>query len=121
MNGLSLIARVSYIGLDCVRELSVIVLQEIIELLRSIDRRLALIANCNTDNSSPTVNPNHSYSRAQTARFLNVSTWTVDKARKDGLLVEARRVGKRDVRITGESIMEFHRQAHCSSVRVQKY
>jgi len=99
----------------------VIEFQTIIALLRSIDRRLAMIVDNNSDTPSPIVNPNHSYSRAQAARLLNVSTWTVDKARKDGLLVEARRVGKRDVRITGESILEFHQRANRSSVRVQRF
>ena len=90
-------------------------------LLISIDRRLALIADNVTDNPSPTIiNSDQSYTRRQTARLLGVSTWTVDRARKDGLLVEARRVGKRDVRITGESILEFHRESSRSSARIQK-
>ncbi len=95
--------------------------QSILGLLISIDRRLALIADGITDNPSSTViNPDQSYTRRQTARLLGVSTWTVDRARKDGLLVEARKVGKRDIRITGESILEFHRQARRSSMQVQR-
>ena len=95
--------------------------QKIIELLRSIDSHLALIANSSTGNPFPVViNSNQSYTRQQTARLLGVSTWTVDKARKDGLLVEARKVGKRDIRITGKSILEFHQEARRSSAHVQK-
>ncbi len=94
---------------------------KITELLHSIDRHLAQIADDITGNPSSTViNPDQGYTRRQTARLLGVSTWTVDKARKDGLLVEARKVGKRDIRITGESILEFHQAARRSSALVQK-
>jgi hypothetical protein len=95
--------------------------QAILSLLISIDRRLALIADSITDNPSPTViHPNQSYTRRQTARLLGVSTWTVDRARKDGLLVEARRIGQRDVRITGESILEFHQRVRRTTAQIQK-
>ena len=94
--------------------------QEIIALLRSIDRRLTVITEILGNDTPAAVNPNQSYSRTQTARLLGVSTWTVDRARKDGSLVEARRIGQRDVRLTGESILEFHRAACRTTVRVQK-
>ena len=100
--------------------MSDVMTNEIVELLRSIDRHLSVIANGTDNNLPPTVNPNQSYTRRQTARMFGISTWSVDRARKDGLLVEARRVGKRDIRITGESILEFHREACRSSTRVQK-
>jgi hypothetical protein len=101
------------------------VAMKIIGLLESIDGRLLSIDRHLSEMSSATVvehpaaiDPNQSYSRLETARLLNVSTWTVDKARKDGSLVEARRIGQRDIRITGESILEFHKASSRSPVRV---
>ncbi len=94
--------------------------KQIIDLLHSIDRRLATVAGGLGNDLPPSINPHQSYTRRQTARLLGVSTWTVDRARKDGLLIEARRMGKRDVRITGESILEFHQRARRSSTLVQK-
>jgi hypothetical protein len=96
-------------------------LDAILNLLISIDRRLSRIADGVTDNpSSIVINPDQSYTRRQTARLLRVSTWTIDKARKEGVLVEARRIGQRDVRITGDSLLTFMKKKDLASVRVQK-
>jgi hypothetical protein len=92
--------------------------KEMIELLRSINGHLSTITHTITDAPPPAIDPQQSYSREQTARLLGVSVWTVDRARKDGSLVETRRIGQRDVRITGESILEFHQAVRRSPVCV---
>ncbi len=86
------------------------------EVVRRIDKRLTRIEAMFRDNPSPPVMPDRSYTRSEAARFLGVSTWLIDRARKDGLLRETRRLGPRHVRITGESLMTWMRQAQESSV-----
>lgn len=63
---------------------------------------------------------NRAYTRTQAARLLGVSTWTIDKGRKAGLLAEARRIGQRDVRVTGESLVRFMKEREAGSVHVRK-
>ena len=41
----------------------------------------------------------------EAAALLRVSTWTIDRARKEELLAEVERIGARYVRITGESLV----------------
>ena len=84
--------------------------QEIISLMRSIDSRLAQIAQGVCNDELPPIHPDKAYTRQQAARLLSVSTWTIDHARKSGLLSEAERVGNRDVRIAGDSLVRFHRR-----------
>jgi hypothetical protein len=94
----------------------------ILNLLVSIDRRLMLIAEDIADASSSTeINSQHAYTRGEAARLLSVSVWTIDKGRKEGLLVDARSVGKRDVRITGESLLRFMNEKCDSLVRVRRF
>jgi hypothetical protein len=88
--------------------------------LVSIDRHLSKMRSATVDAPPPPIDPQQSYTREQTARLLRVSVWTVDRARKDGTLVEARRVGQRDVRIVGESILRFHEAARRAPVQVLK-
>ena len=95
--------------------------KEVIGLLRSIDQHLAVMSSAVVDAPPPTIDPHQSYTREQAARLLRVSVWTIDRARKDGSLVEARKIGQRDVRVTGESIMRFHEAARRAPVRVLKW
>ncbi len=89
-------------------------------LLESIDRRLQEVLRGQTTSSVAPVHPDRVYTRTQAARLLGVSTWTIDRARKQGLLVEARRVGQRDVRITGESLVALMKKTEAPSVRVRR-
>jgi len=84
--------------------------REITRLLRSIDGRLAGIAKESSKPSSIRLDPHRSYSRSEAARLLGVSTWTIDKARKLGLLKETARLGQRDVRLSGESLLVFQHE-----------
>jgi len=83
---------------------------QIIGLLASIDRRLARIADAVCETPPGAVDPNAAYARAEAARLLGVSVWTIDEGRRKGLLVETERLGQRDVRLTGESLARFHRE-----------
>ena len=79
-------------------------------MIRSIAHSLRRIADALSHHTAPEISPVQSYTRRQAARLLNVSAWTIDRARKEGLLAEAERIGQRDVRITGASLLRFHRQ-----------
>jgi len=92
---------------------------QVVSLLRKIDGRLSIIAQAVTASPPSSINPMQAYTRNQSARLLNVSTWSIDRARKQGLLAEARRVGTRDVRITGESLLAFMKTKETASVRVR--
>ena len=76
-------------------------------LLKSIDTSVRRIADALIVQSRPKIESGQAYTRRQSSRLLNVSVWTIDQARKDGRLVEARRIGNRHVRITGESLARF--------------
>ena len=93
---------------------------EIAAVLEVIDRRLALIERAFANPKPESIDGGRAYSRRQAARALGVSTWTIDKARKEGLLIEARRLGQRDVRVTGESLLAFMKINETASVRVRK-
>lgn len=92
---------------------------EICQLLAAIHAEVVRIADANCA-SIPVASAHQAYTRTQAARLLGVSTWTIDRARKQGALIEARRIGERDVRITGESLMEFVKESEANSVRVRK-
>lgn len=94
--------------------------QQVISLLRRIDGRLCSIAQAVAASTPDAINPQQSYTRTQAARLLAVSTWSIDKGRKEGLLIEARRIGQRDVRITGESLMACMKKKETASVRVRR-
>ena len=90
----------------------------VVQLLQSIDRRLVdLLADSQLRNGG---DPQKAYTRQQAARLIGVSTWTIDRARKQGLLIEARRFGQRDVRITGESLVRFMNERESASAHVRK-
>ena len=93
---------------------------EIATVLEVIDKRLARIERAYADPKPESIDGGRAYSRRQAARALAVSTWTIDKARKKGLLIEARRIGQRDVRITGESLLKYLTKSEAASVRVRK-
>ncbi len=93
---------------------------EIATVLEVIDKRLARIERAYADPKPESIDGGRAYSRRQAARALAVSTWTIDKARKEGLLIEARRLGKRDIRITGESLVRFVKERESGSVHVRK-
>ena len=76
-------------------------------LLKSIDTSVRRIADALIVQARPKIESGQAYTRRQSSRLLNVSVWTIDQARKDGRLVEARRIGNRHVRITGESLARF--------------
>lgn len=88
------------------------------QLLASICGNIARIAEVICENP-PAINPRQAYTRTQAARVLGVSVWTIDKGRKEGLLVEARRIGQRDIRITGESLLAMMKNKETASVRVR--
>lgn len=91
-----------------------------LQILGAINDRLGSIVEAVNGSLSGSIDPHHAYTRTQAARLLGVSVWTIDRARKDGLLIEARRIGQRDVRITGESLVEFLKNTEAASVRVRK-
>lgn len=83
---------------------------EIGRILLGIDQRLAQIATAVAMPAPAPINDRLSYTRRQAATALSVSVWTIDAARKKGLLRHANPLGIRDVRITGESLLRFQRQ-----------
>lgn len=91
-----------------------------IALLESIDRRLQVAIRARQDAGTAPIALDQAYTRTQAARLLSVSTWAIDRARKQGLLIEARRIGQRDVRITGESLLTFMKNRRVASVRVRR-
>lgn len=93
---------------------------EIAAVLEVIDRRLARIERAFANPEPESIDGGRAYSRRQAARALGVSTWTIDRARKQGLLVEANRIGQRDVRVTGESLAVFMQGRESASVHVRK-
>ena len=92
---------------------------EIAAVLEVIDERLARIERAYANPKCESLDAHHAYTRTQAASLLSVSTWTIDRARKQGVLLEARRLGQRDVRITGESLLVFMTQREAASVRVR--
>ena len=92
---------------------------QVVSLLEEINERLATIAKTLTATPPDAINPRQAYTRTQAARLLGVSVWTIDRARKQGLLMEAHRLRQRDVRITGESLLEFLKKREATSVRVR--
>ncbi len=84
--------------------------QDVVALLRSIHSDVERIAAAMSRTPQP-IDSTRSYNRQQTAHLMGVSVWTVDRARRDGQLVETERIGERDVRITGASILRFHRHS----------
>lgn len=93
--------------------------RDTLQLLVAIHAQLVRIADA-ACTSNPVVRPYQAYTRTQAARLLRVSTWTIDKARREGLLLEARRIGQRDVRVTGESLVAFMKQREATTVIVRK-
>ena len=91
-----------------------------LSLLETVAHRLQELLRARHD-ASPVVdfNSQQAFTRTQAARLLNVSVWTIDRARKQGLLIEARPIGKRDVRITGDSLIAFMQKKENASVRVR--
>ena len=66
------------------------------------------------------IEADQTYTRGEAAAILGVSTWTVDRARKDGRLVDVDRLGARYVRITGDSMMKYMNKSETASVGVRK-
>jgi hypothetical protein len=91
----------------------------ILTVLLKIEGNLDRIAKAVTDAPPSPINANQSYTRGQAARLLSVSTWTIDQARKQGLLAEASRLGERHVRITGESLLRFAQKKQNTKVKVR--
>lgn len=91
----------------------------VVTLLESIDRRLQVALRTQQETNVAPINPHQAYTRKQAARLLGVSTWSIDRARKQGLLIETRRIGERDVRITGVSLMAYMQEREATSVRVR--
>ena len=90
------------------------------QILQSIDARLERIVEV-LDGAPPTsIDARQAYTRTQAARLLGVSVWTINRARKTGELIETRRIGHRDVRITGESMLRFVEARPGESVRIRK-
>lgn len=95
--------------------------QEMIEILRRVEGHLAKISIAVTDQAPPPIDPGLSYTRRQAARMLGVSVWLIDAARKEGLLREAEKLGQRDVRLIGESLLRFqHERQAKGRAEIQK-
>lgn len=96
-------------------------LARVLALLETITLQLQeLISAQHAASTVAPVDPHRAYTRTQAARLIGMSTWTIDRARKQGLLAEARQIGHRDVRITGESLLKFMKGGEVASVRVRK-
>ncbi len=93
-----------------------------VSLLESLDKRLSeLLRHRNGVATNLLIDANGTYTRQETARILGVSLWTIDRARKDGLLVEVKPIGVRYVRITGDSLVtHLRRRKDYSPVSVRK-
>lgn len=91
---------------------------QVLALLRRIDERLVRIEEALGSSSPTAIRPERAYSRAEAARLLGVSATTIDRARQGGLLTEARKLGKRYVRITGESLREFQKENEADVIRM---
>ena len=95
--------------------------EQFLSLLIEIHERLASVAEVLRATPAEAIDPNRAYSRIQAARLLGVSVWTIDAARKEGLLREAQRLGQRDVRLTGQSLVRYqHERQAKGSTKVQK-
>ena len=96
-------------------------MMQVVALLDSIDGRLTAALNQTTRSvEGDGVDPDKVYTRREAAAALGVSVWTIDRARKDGLLIDVERLGVRYVRITGESLVGFIKKIETASVRVRK-
>ena len=84
---------------------------DITAVLQSIARDVRRLANRLDGMERERIVPEQSYTRREAAGVLRVSTWSIDKARHDGQLIETERIGERGVRITGESLLRFHRHS----------
>ena len=73
------------------------------QILRSIEAHVARIVEVIDGAPPESIDARQAYTRAQAARLLGVSTWTIDRARKTGALVEARRIGQRGSFLHGTS------------------
>ena len=93
---------------------------QVVSLLEAINERLGTIAQTLTVSLPVAISPQQAYTRTQAARLIGVSVWSIDKGRKEGSLVEARRIGKRDVRVTGVSLLRFMKERETTTVIVRK-
>lgn len=93
----------------------------VVTLLELIEHRLhEMLRDQKAASPIARADPHHSYTRRQAAHLLGVSVWTIDKGRKEGLLIEARCIGHRAVRITGHSLLKFMAARESASVQVRK-
>ena len=81
-------------------------------LLETINRRLREVLRGQATSQVAPIDLNQAYTRTQATRLLGVSTWTI--------LLEARQIGQRDVRVTGESLAAFMKKREATSVRVRR-
>ena len=81
--------------------------EDIPHLLRAIHAQVVRIADAMAAAPHAAIDAKQAYSRQQAARLLGVSVWLIDQARSSGELAEAQRIGSRQVRITGESMVKF--------------
>ena len=89
------------------------------QLLAAIHAQVVRIADA-TCRNQPVIIPHQAYTRTQAARLIGVSTWTIDKGRKEGVLTETRRLGQRDVRVTGDSLLKLRKSREAAPVRVRQ-
>lgn len=95
--------------------------KDVVETLSAISSSLARIEQAVCQGAPHAIEPNAAYSRQEAARVLGVSVWLIDRARADGRLMDAQRLGQRDVRITGESLVRFQRERESRArVRVNR-
>ena len=96
--------------------------QEILELLLRIYSGVERIARVLADGrgvGQKTVVASQAYTRKEAAQILRASVWTVDRARKAGLLEESEQISERHIRITGQSLLRFQAQRQRAGISVK--
>ena len=97
--------------------------QDVVALLRSIHSDVERIARALADDRGAgqrTAVASQAYTRQEAAQILRASVWTVDRARKAGLLEESEQISARHIRITGQSLLRLQAQRQRAGISVKK-
>ncbi len=92
--------------------------RRVLALRRCINERPVRIEEAIVTSPPATLHPNRAHSRTEAACLLGVSVTTIGRARNLGLLAEARKLGKRCARITGESLGESQKGEGADVIRI---
>lgn len=96
--------------------------QEALELLRAIHSSVQRIARAIADDrggGQRAAVASQAYTRKEAAQRLRTSVWSVDRARKAGLLEESEQISERHIRITGQSLLRFQAQRQRAGISVR--